>query len=735
MLNHQPSPNPGTLTVPTDAPYTLPLPVHPIVALKTGMALPERVHPYWHGAIENSSAINWCVRRDCHEFVEGFPEAALYRQTGCEDIAYYCWLSRFFILHRVRRATVAYLRRPGNHLDRQLVKFRTPPEQFREQLTPEERHLHGLRARLEKDRLVYLLEKFRLAQPSPFPIACLNWKWLTSEFLTHNWHPEAVALYEQARAFDPAGAAALHPQVAPAYRQLRRDPPAVPAATRDAAARALNQEGVALARRGKAADAADRFRRAVHLQPDYAVAHNNLGNAYFDLGKLPEALVCFQKALRLDPAYALAHGNLGNLLFHQGQLDEAVASYRQALFLKPDFVEAHSNLGLVFLKQDRWKQAAASFRDALSHKPDFAEAHNHLARTLIDQEQLPEAVAHYQEALRHNPNLVEAHWGLSLTWLTLGNLEQGWVEYEWRWRREGAPRRTFPQPHWDGSPLAGRAILLHAEQGLGDALQFIRYAALVKQRGGSVVVECPGPLLPLLTRCPGIDRLVAQGSQLPPFDVQSPLMSLPRLFGTTLATIPAPIPYLFPDAERVDYWRQRFAGVPGFKVGIAWQGNPRHRRDRFRSVALAHFEPLSRVQGVRLYSLQVGAGCEQLAALSGRFVVEDLGGQLDESRGPFLDLTGILKNLDLVVTVDTALAHLAGGLGVPVWVVLSTLADWRWLRERTDNPWYPSMRLFRQPTVGDWNGVFNLVADALAHRSLPPDNPNVQIQQAKQIAD
>jgi hypothetical protein len=259
--------------------------------------------------------------------------------------------------------------------------------------------------------------------------------------------------------------------------------------------------------------------------------------------------------------------------------------------------------------------------------------------------------------------------------------------------------------------------VLHTEQGLGDSLQFIRYAPLVKQRGGTVVVECLRPLARLLARCPGIDRLVVKGSDLPAFDVHASLMSLPALLGTTLATVPADVPYLFADPELVERWRRELAPLPGFKVGIAWQGDPTHPKAGARAIPLRHFEPLARRPGVRLFSLQKGPGTEQLRDVAGHFDVTDFGNRLDEASGPFMDTAAVMKNLDLVITSDTAIAHLAGGLGVPVWVAVPAVPEWRWLLGREDSPWYPTLRLFRQARPGDWEGVFARMATELPARA------------------
>jgi hypothetical protein len=315
-----------------------------------------------------------------------------------------------------------------------------------------------------------------------------------------------------------------------------------------------------------------------------------------------------------------------------------------------------------------------------------------------------------QRALRIKPDFIDAHWSLALNLLLLGDFERGWPEYEW------LSPQTLLQPVWDGGSLKGRSILIYGEGGLGDQIQFVRYAPVVKRYGGTVIVSCRKPLLPLLASCPGIDELVATGSALPAFDVQAPLMSLPWILKTSLSTVPADIPYLFADPRLQDKWQRRLRRYPGFQIGIAWQGNPEFLKDCPRSIPFVHFAPLAGLAGVRLLSLQKGAGIEQLEAAAMQFPVTVLGSGLDKRGGAFMDTAAVMKNLDLVITSDTAIAHVAGALGVPVWVALSHGAEWRWLLEREDSPWYPSMRLFRQTRPGDWEGVFARMAQELSKR-------------------
>jgi Flp pilus assembly protein TadD len=480
---------------------------------------------------------------------------------------------------------------------------------------------------------------------------------------------------------------------------------------------AHNNLGTVLAKQGKLDEAVASYQRAIQLNPSSPGAHNNLGLSLAKQGKLDLAAASYEQALRLEPDDPEAHNNLGMALGRLNRLDEAAARFRQALGLKPDHAEAHNNLGSVLEKQDKLEEAAACFHDALGLKPDYPEAHNNLGIVRWKQGRLDDAVASYGQALDFQPDYPEADWNRGLAWLTMGRLEQGWPGYERRWKcKEFGTMPPFQAPLWDGSPLDGRTILIHAEQGLGDTLQFIRYIPLVRERGGRVIMMCQPPLLRLLAGVPGIERLMPHGDPPPEFHLHVPLLSLPRLFGTTLESVPARVPYLHAEPQLVEAWRDRLGAYPGFKVGIAWQGNPKFRMDRARSMPLAQFAPLARVPGVHLLSLQKGVGREQLAAPERRFPVTDLGGQLDETTGAFMDTAAAMKNLDLVVTSDTAIAHLAGALGVPVWVALQDIADWRWLMDREDSPWYPTMRLFRQTRPGGWEDVFERIALALLRR-------------------
>jgi tetratricopeptide (TPR) repeat protein len=472
-----------------------------------------------------------------------------------------------------------------------------------------------------------------------------------------------------------------------------------------------NDLGIILATRGQLEEAAARFQETLRLQPDFADACNNLGIVLGMQGKHAEAVARLQEAVRLRPGYAEAYSNLADALNSLRRHDEAADQCRQALRLNPAMAGAHNNLGMALKGLDQIDEAIASYQEAIRLSPGLADAHYNLGNALKALNRLDEALACYERAVQLNPRHANAHFHRSLVWLVRGNFEQGWPAYEWRWQCPGGPLRRFAQPLWDGSPLGGRTILLHAEQGLGDTLQFIRYVPYVRERGGRVLVECQAPLLGVVSRVGGIDGVAAQGAALPAFDVQASFLSLPGIFRANLATMPAAVPYLTADPDAVEKWRQELNAVSGVKVGIVWQGSRRHREDRSRSVQVFQFAPLAQVAGVRLVSLQTGRGSEQVKGASYQFPLVDLGSRFDPAS--LGDVAAVVYNLDLVVTVDTAVAHLAGGMGVRVWVALPFAPDFRWLLGREDSPWYPTMRLFRQSERGNWNQVFRRIAEEL----------------------
>lgn len=466
-------------------------------------------------------------------------------------------------------------------------------------------------------------------------------------------------------------------------------------------------------KQGDFAAAATLHQRAVQAEPTRPERHFDLANALQYGRQFAEAIASYRKAIDLDPNYADAYCNLGNALREHGQLAEALTCAQRAVELRAESAPAQSNLGVVLQDSGRLAEAQQRFERAIELDPLRAEFALNLGTVLRDQGHAAEALDQFERALQLQPDYAQALCSRGMALLSLGRFRPGWQGYE---HRIGLPQfdtATFPQPRWDGGPLAGRTLLIHCEQGLGDTLQFIRYVKLARERAGDgrVIVAAQTALLPLLSQS-GFAELVPNDRPLPPFDVQVPLMSLPLVFGTEVETVPRDVPYLAADKTRVEHWRHALAKYPGRRIGIAWQGRPSFRGDLLRSTPLQSFAPLADVSGARLISLQKGPGVDQLAGLAGRFEVVDLGDALDRE-GAFLDTASVMSHLDLVVTTDSAIAHLAGALGVRVWVALAIGPDWRWMVEREDSPWYPTMRLFRQTQVGQWSDVFTRIAEAV----------------------
>jgi len=477
---------------------------------------------------------------------------------------------------------------------------------------------------------------------------------------------------------------------------------------------ALHHLGMAAGQVGRYDAAVDLIQRALAIKPDYPEAFNNLGNALQSQGQLDEAIAAYRRAIFLRPNSPDVHSNLGGALNAKGQHDEAIAAERHAIALNPKYPLAHFNLGNALKDKGQLDEAIVAYRRAVTLEPNYPEAHFNIGTAQSEKGKLEQAIAAYRRAIAVKPDYAEAHWNLSLALLAQGEFKEGFAEHEWRWQCKDLPRRrNFPRPQWDGSPLDGRTILLHSEQGLGDTIQFIRYVPLVAAHAAKVIVGSVPELHRLLQGMPGISHLLAAGETIPPFDLHCPLMSLPGVLGTTVETIPRKVPYLQADAQRIAWWHSELAADRNrFKVGLAWAGNPTHTNDRNRSISLAALTPLAQGrggQGTRFYSLQKGEAARQAqVAPLGRNLIDRT-----QELKDFADTAALIANLDLVICVDTAVAHLAGAMGKPVWTLLPFTTDWRWLRKREDSPWYPSMRLFRQTSRGDWGSVVNRVVEAL----------------------
>jgi len=529
--------------------------------------------------------------------------------------------------------------------------------------------------------------------------------------------PRAIAAYRRAVAVAPGHAGAWF-NLGNALRDSGKGDDAVVAYRRAIAAdptsvTAYANLGLALIDLGRADDAIDVLERGLLVDPGHADIHNNLGNALRARGEAEPAAAAYRRATRVQPDYARAHVNLGITLRELGRTDEAFESYAHALKIDPDWPEAHNSLGVGMREQGRAKEAIASYRRALESNPDYAEALGNLGVALVDLGDLEEALAAFDRAVSLAPESALFHWNRALALLSAGRLREGWPEFEWRWRKADftSPKRDFSQPQWDGTPRPSATILLHAEQGVGDTLHFIRYVPKVAARIGRVIVECQPELHALVAPMPGIERVVASGEPLPAFDVHAPLLSLPGIFATDVETLPADVPYIRPLPGR-----SVSVDGDGFKVGIAWAGSATHRNDHNRSVELQLFKALIDTPGCRFYSLQVGDGREQIQDAGFSDEIVDLGGQFDD----FADTAAAVAELDLVISVDTAVVHLAGAMARPVWTLLPFAPDWRWLRDRNDSPWYPTMRLFRQKKAGEWKGVFRALGRALKSQAAPP---------------
>jgi len=427
-------------------------------------------------------------------------------------------------------------------------------------------------------------------------------------------------------------------------------------------------------------------RQVLQAQPENSGALYILALIAIQVENDEAAIALLQKAISSNPSVPDYYGNLGNLFKKQGQFAQTIHCYQQVLALQPNSIKAYNNLGNVFKAQNQLVEAKINFQRAIALKPDWPKA----------------------------------HFGYAVTLLKSGDFIAGWQEYEWRFR--DTEIKKIPQlkhPLWDGSPLEGRRLLVHWEQGFGDTLQFIRYLYLIK--GGTLIFAGQPQLKQLLESLPCLDIFRVNPFDEEPdiaYDVWMPLLSLPKLFGTTLETIPNQIPYLSPDAQTVETWQTQLAAYTGFKIGIVWAGSPTHANDRNRSCTLMDFAPLAKMPNVVLFSLQTGEATTQPLQEDMEMI------SLTKSLKDFSDTAAAIAALDLIISVDTAIVHLAGAMGQNVWVLLAFDSDWRWLTERHDSPWYSTMRLFRQTAFGNWGSVFDQVISAFENAFVPSNKKN-----------
>jgi Flp pilus assembly protein TadD len=453
------------------------------------------------------------------------------------------------------------------------------------------------------------------------------------------------------------------------------------------------------------------FKQAVFLRPDWPDAHMRLGVAFFQMGRFDEAASAFRRAASLRPNDAHAYNSLGGALVKSDKFEEAAAVLRRAIELDPNLPEAHANLGVALTRVGQADETEAVLTRALALRPDYAEAHNTLGVLHYQNGKLDAAAAEYQAALKLRPDYAMAHWNLGVILMLQGNLEQGWAELDWGPRWQHNPRRReLTKPLWESFATSGQRILIHAEQGYGDAIQFIRYLPRVCQSGGTVMVACQKELHRLFEGIAPVETWIAPNEPLPPHDVRCPLMRLPLVFKTNLSNIPAEIPYLKANERLAGQWRNRMPASGTRKIGLVWAGRPKDTNDRDRSVKLAQLAPLAGVGGAMFFSLQKGEAAGQASQPPAGMNLVDWTADLHD----FSDTAALIANLDLVIAVDTVVAHLAGAMGKPVWLLLQNTPDWRWLLERTDSPWYPTARLFRQAKWRDWSEPIRQVTAALA---------------------
>jgi Flp pilus assembly protein TadD len=556
-----------------------------------------------------------------------------------------------------------------------------------------------------------------------------------------------AALLQQAVAHHQAGDLE---RAIPAYRRVLAAKPRHPDA--------LHMLGVALAQSGRPADALPLIQAALETYPSSAMVHLNLGNTLKALQRQSEALICYRRAAELAPERIEMHEAMCQTAVALGEHSDVLASSALALALRPDDAslllcrasallgldraaealvccdrasrlrpddwDVHARRGISLTKLRRLTEAEQSFTRATALNPTNAILHCYLGNLYVTQGRHEQAVTSFVRALELKPDDLDAGWNLALVRLVRGEFRQGWELYELRFvldARRGHPPR-FSERRWTGrEDLRGKRILLWSERGLGDTLQFSRYAPLVRDLGAEVIVEVQTPLKALLERqFPGV-RVIGRDEPVPDFDYQCPLLGVPGALGTEPDTIPADVPYLVVDAAAVERWLSRLPAGDALRVGIVWQGNPEAERNwaSGRSWPLEALEPLSRQPGVCLISLQTGRGAEQVASVGFADRIVSFGEDLDAGPHAFLDTAAILMSVDLLITCDTSVAHLAGALGVPVWVALHTTSEWRWLLGRQDSPWYPTMRLFRQQTAGDWGSVVRDICGALVHVKQP----------------
>ena len=525
-------------------------------------------------------------------------------------------------------------------------------------------------------------------------------------------------------------------------------------------------QGISLIRQGKREDALQALHTATTINPAHAQTYFNIGIINLDLNDYTQAEIAFKETITRDANYSKAYTFLAETYEKTNRLDDALNYYKKLLEIggatantyrslaricrtqnnsaqahdylhravqaDPNDIQSAFDLAYLYTVQGSYDQAVDYYKKVLTLNPHITDAACNLAQVLRYQGKFAESRHYYENTLAAWPTYAHGLYGYAECCLMLGDYEHGWPAFEARWKRE-KDSRHFSEKLWDGSDLKNKTIILRAEYGQGDTLQFIRYAPLLKAQGATVLLEAQHTLLTLLSYCPYIDRIIPvddNGHNLPPHDYQVPIMSLPYHFKTTLETVPNTFPYISIPKQLTTEWKEKLSQKTTFKIGICWEGSPYYEQFKSayskKSIPLASFAPLAQTTGVTLYSLQKMNGTEQLRSLPEGMHVHEFGDSFDHDHGRFMDTAAVIQNLDLVITTDTSVAHLAGALGKPVWVLLPIVADWRWMLNRIDSPWYPSMRLFRQTSPGDWNSVMHQVCQEVATLLVQKNSPSVR---------
>ena len=542
--------------------------------------------------------------------------------------------------------------------------------------------------------------------------------------LQRNNQPAAIELFTKALARDPK-----QPEywinLGTAYRRMANPDQAI-ACYRNALAlhpnseHALNNLGAALRDKGMYAESIAVLKRALAINPNCFETQNNLGGSYHLAGRYGDAVAALRAAMAINPGDATVYNNLAVNLRMQGRPEETIPQLREAIRLDPNYADAHNTLSAALMDAGEYEEAMVHAQRATELNPRLAEALANVGALYKVMGKLDEALESNRKAIAVNPRFAGAYWNLGLIHLLRGNFAEGWPLYEWRLKVPQLQAPTYPLKRWDGSSLHGKRILLGMEQGLGDTIQFIRYVPQVAAMGAKIYLAVQNELVDLIRASIQVERICLHGEPGPPCDFYCPIMSLPLMFKTELDSIPNSLPYLNPPSELTLHWQLKMPRSTDtrLRVGLVWAGRPTHRNDRERSIELSQLAPMSS-PNVLFFSLQKGGAGQQARTPPAGMEILDFSAEL----GSFADTAALIAQLDVVIAVDTAVAHLAGAMGKPVWVLLMKVPDFRWMMDREDSPWYPTMRLFRQKTAGDWDETIARVADALRERASKKQTP------------